>query len=85
MNPALLGMSKVISEDALRRALPASAETERVAWLDAHVHESVWPLLDAGWVLDVDTTIKPLYGRKARWCRTTQGSQVGRRTGITPT
>lgn len=64
VNPALLGMTRVISEDALRRALSAIPETEGVGWLDAHVRDSAWPLLDAGWVLDVDTTIKPLYGKQ---------------------
>ena len=64
VNPGLLGMRKVISEDALRRALAAIAETEGVAWLDGHLHESVVPLLDAPWILDIDTTVKPLYGKQ---------------------
>ena len=64
VNPGLLGMSKVISEDALRRALIAIPETEGVAWLDGHLAESVAPLLDAPWILDIDTTIKPLYGKQ---------------------
>lgn len=34
VNPGLLGMRKVISEDALRRALAATPEAEGVAWLD---------------------------------------------------
>lgn len=33
VNPGLLGMRKVISEDALRRALAATPEAEGVAWL----------------------------------------------------
>src|SRR5665647_3901022 len=41
VNPGLLGMRKVISEDALRRALTAIPETEGVAWLDGHLHESL--------------------------------------------
>jgi hypothetical protein len=36
VNPGLLGMSKVISEDALRRALAATPEAEGIAWLDGH-------------------------------------------------
>lgn len=64
VNPALLGMTRVISEDALRRALSAIDESEGAAWLDAHVRDSAWPLLDGCWVLDVDTTIKPLYGKQ---------------------
>jgi hypothetical protein len=64
VNPNLLGMSKVISEDALRRALIAIPEAEGVAWLDGHLADSVAPLLDAPWILDIDTTIKPLYGKQ---------------------
>ena len=64
VNPGLLGMRKVISEDALRRALAATPEAEGVAWLDGHLDESTAPLLDAPWILDVDTTVKPLYGKQ---------------------
>jgi hypothetical protein len=64
VNPGLLGMRKVLSEDALRRALAATPEAEGVAWLDAHLDESVAPLLEAPWILDIDTTIKPLYGKQ---------------------
>jgi hypothetical protein len=64
VNPGLLGMNKVISEDALRRALAAIPEAEGVTWLDRHLAESVTPLLDAPWILDIDTTVKPLYGKQ---------------------
>ncbi len=64
VDPGLLGMKKVISEDALRRALSATPEALGVAWLDAHLDESVAPLLDAPWILDIDTTVKPLYGKQ---------------------
>ncbi len=64
VNPGLLGMSKVISEDAMRRALKATPEAEGIAWLDRHLNESVGALLDAPWILDIDTTVKPLYGKQ---------------------
>ena len=64
VNPGLLGMGKVISEDALRRALTAIPESAGVTWLDGHLSESVMPLLDAPWILDIDTTVKPLYGKQ---------------------
>ena len=64
VNPGLLGMGKVISEDALRRALTATPAAEGVAWLDGHLNESVTPLLEAPWILDIDTTVKPLYGKQ---------------------
>ena len=64
INPGLLGMKKVISEDALRNALKRIPEAEGSAWLDTHLADSVAPLLDVPWILDTDTTIKPLYGRQ---------------------
>jgi hypothetical protein len=64
VNPGLLGMSKVISEDALRNALKRIPEAAGTAWLDGHLSDSVAPLLDAPWILDTDTTIKPLYGQQ---------------------
>ncbi|MDD2774989.1 MAG: transposase [Gallionella sp.] len=64
VNPNLLNMNKVISEDALRNALKRIPEAEGTAWLDTHLHDSVAPLLDAAWILDTDTTVKPLYGKQ---------------------
>lgn len=64
VNPGLLGMNKVISEDAMRGALKRMPETEGVEWLDRHLADSVAPLLDAAWILDTDTTVKPLYGKQ---------------------
>src|ERR1700747_1644092 len=64
VNPPLLGMSKVVSEDALGRALAKIDETAGVQWLQAHLDYCVRPLLDEPWVLDVDATIKPLYGHQ---------------------
>jgi Transposase DDE domain group 1 len=64
INPGLLGMRKVISEDALRNALKRIPEAAGITWLDAHLSDSVLPLLDASWILDADTTIKPLYGHQ---------------------
>jgi hypothetical protein len=70
INPGLLGMRKVISEDALRNALKRIPEAEGTAWLDTHLTDSVAPLLDAPWILDTDTTIKLLYGPQ-------QGAVIG--------
>ena len=59
INPGLLGMHKVISEDALRNALKRVPEAAGTTWLETHLSSSVLPLLDAPWILDTDTTIKP--------------------------
>src|SRR5499433_2782316 len=74
VNPPLLGMSKVVSEDALRRALAKIDETAGVQWLQGHLDYCVRPLLDEPWVLDVDATIKPLYGHQ-------EGAVVGYNRG----
>lgn len=60
----LLGMSRVMSEDAIRRALQAIDEGEGVAWLRRHLDYCIAPLLGEPWIMDIDTTIKPLYGRQ---------------------
>src|SRR5208337_796102 len=62
--PDLLGMKKIVSEDAIRRAFKAVDETEGAVWLRRHLQDCVEPLLSEPWILDVDTTIKPLYGHQ---------------------
>ncbi len=64
VNPRLLGMTKVVSEDAVRRGLAKIDEASGLAWLQTHLDYCVWPLLSEPWVLDIDSTIKPLYGRQ---------------------
>ena len=62
--PGLLGMDKVVSEDTVRRALAAIAEEQGRQWLQEHLDASVRLLLAAPWILDVDVTVKPLYGHQ---------------------
>ena len=64
ISPQLLGLSTVVSEDTVRRALQAMDEGAGRTWMQTHLDASVWPLLTAPWILDVDVTIKPLYGRQ---------------------
>ena len=64
VNPELLGMTKVVSEDSVRRALSALREQESERWLKPHLKASYEPLLEEPWALDVDTTVKPLYGHQ---------------------
>lgn len=70
VNPELLGMKKVVSEDAVRRAFKKMDEAAGIAWLERHLDYCVRPLLSEPWILDVDTTIKPLYGHQ-------EGAEVG--------
>ena len=62
--PELLGMKKVVSEDAVRRAFKSVGEAEGAVWLRGHLGFCVEPLLAEPWILEVDTTIKPLYGHQ---------------------
>ncbi len=64
VNPELLGMTKVASEDSVRRAMTALEEQESEGWLKKHLKASYEPLLEEPWVLDMDTTVKPLYGHQ---------------------
>ena len=64
VNPPLLGMSKVMSEDSVRVNLGKMDETEGVAWLQDHLDYCVSPLLSEPWILDTDVTVKPLYGHQ---------------------
>jgi len=62
------GDGKIVSEDAVRRGLKAIDEEEGPAWLRRYLGHCLEPLLNEPWIVDVDTTIKPLYFiRKDRW------------------
>jgi len=65
VNPELLGMEKVISEDAVRRAMRSLDEEAGISWLDDQLRISTDAALSFGpWILDTDTTVKCLYGRQ---------------------
>ena len=86
--PQILGMSKIVSDESLRRALAHLApsqprrcgEEERAAraaqlakstaWMDTALSESTREALRTAWILDIDTTIKLLYGHQA-------GAEIG--------
>src|SRR5271155_2727318 len=70
VNPPLLGMRKVISEDAVRRGLLKIDEAKGLAWLQSHLDYCTAPLLGEPWVLDMDSTVKTLYGHQ-------EGAEVG--------
>ncbi len=70
VNPPLLGMSKVVSEDSMRRAFEESPSEGIESWQQQHLQGSYQPLLYEPWILDVDTTVKPLYGHQ-------EGARVG--------
>ena len=59
-----LGMNKLVSEDALRRALERIDEPASTAWMRPALMHSVREALSKPWVLDIDASVKPLYGRQ---------------------
>ena len=59
-----LGMKSVVSEDAVRRGLKAIEAAPSEAWMRPALMRSVVSALDRPWVLDIDASIKPLYGRQ---------------------
>jgi hypothetical protein len=70
VNPPLLGMRKVLSEDAVRRGLAKIHEAKGLPWLQNHLDYCTAPLLGEPWVLDMDSTVKTLYGHQ-------EGAEVG--------
>ena len=66
----ILGMKKIMSEDAMRRALSRLSDEQSQAWLEPHLKKSTQAALGTPWILDIDTTIKPLYGKQ-------QGAELG--------
>ena len=64
IHPELLGISQLVSEDAARRALAKMDESGGVAWLEQHLAKTTQPLLRTPWILDLDATIKCLYGKQ---------------------
>jgi len=58
VNPPLLGMAKVVSEDAVRRALSKIEAEAGRSWLQEQLDYCTRPLLREPWILDVDTTVK---------------------------
>jgi hypothetical protein len=64
VNPGLLGMTRAASEDSVRRAMKAMDEAASGEWLKQQLKASYEPLLQEPWILDVDSTVKPLYGHQ---------------------
>lgn len=70
VNPELLGMSKVVSEDSVRRSFARLDEETGIPWLETQLQQVYAPVLGEPWILDADATIKTLYGQQ-------EGAEVG--------
>jgi len=64
VHPQLLGVKQLVSEDAARRALQKIDELAGTKWLDDHLGRATTPLLNTSWILDLDATVKCLYGKQ---------------------
>jgi hypothetical protein len=64
VTPGLLGMQRVRSEDAVRRAFQQGAAEDYARWLARHLSHTYEELLNEPWILDMDGTVKPLYGHQ---------------------
>src|SRR5208283_1704127 len=64
VNPPLLGMMQVASADTVRRGLDKIEEDTGQTWLQGHLDCTTRRLLSEPWILDIDTTVKPLYGHQ---------------------
>jgi hypothetical protein len=62
--PSLLGLAAIVSEDCVRRALRRISAEAGQDWLRRHLDQSCHEFLDSKWILDIDVTIKPIYGHQ---------------------
>lgn len=70
VNPPGLGMTKVVSEDSLRRAFQKEAAAALEQWQTQALLETYAPALEQPWIADLDVTVKPIYGHQ-------EGAEVG--------
>lgn len=64
VNAQLLGMKRIVSDDSARRALKRMDADKAISWMQSHLNLSYEPLLEYAWILDVDATVKCLYGHQ---------------------
>jgi hypothetical protein len=78
VNPELLGMRKVMSEDSARRAFKQAPSEVTLAWLRLHLRRTYEALLEHAWVMDLDSTVKPLYGQQEKAVKGYNPTKPGR-------
>jgi hypothetical protein len=66
----IFGMIKVVSEDSVRRALSRGTPEEWDRWLLRQEYPVYEPLLTEEYIIDIDGTVKPLYGNQ-------EGAEIG--------
>ena len=63
-------MTSTVSEDVIRDALKRMSEVTALQWLSNELRACVEPVLEQPWILDIDSTVKPVFGHQ-------QGAQIG--------
>jgi len=66
----VMGLNKIVSHDSLSRGLAKMDESLAEKWMQKHLIKTYEPLLAEPYVLDVDPTIKQIYGHQ-------EGSAIG--------
>ncbi len=66
----LLGMKKVVSHDSFLRAMKKMDGKKAEVWLHNHLLRKIEPLLKQAYVLDIDATVKTVFGSQ-------EGAEVG--------
>src|SRR5207244_8165494 len=64
VKPRLVGMGRGVREDAGRRCRRKIEGEAGRSWVPEQLDYCSRPLLREPWILDVDTTVKPLYGHQ---------------------
>jgi hypothetical protein len=59
-----LGLKSLVSEDSVRRGLKAMKPEATEPWMRDALMHSVRDALELPWVMDIDATVKPLYGHQ---------------------
>jgi hypothetical protein len=59
-----VGIKTLRSEDSVRRAFEKVDEDKLTLWMDLNVGETFEALLEGDWVMDLDSTVKTLYGKQ---------------------
>ena len=64
VNPVGLGMTQVCSEDSVRLAFKQTDPEACAQWQQQALAQTWEPLLKEPWILDMDMTVKPIYGHQ---------------------
>lgn len=66
----MLDLNKICSEDSTSRGVKRMDETDALNWLNRHLKKSWEPMIEYDWILDIDSTVKPVFGHQ-------EGAKIG--------